>query len=165
MDEKSEISNIIETLDLSPHPEGGFYKEVYRSDEEVNRSDGSIRSAGTAIYFLLPSGICTKWHRLKSDEQWHFYEGEKLVLETVDPEGNFSQLPLCNKLSADCSYQQVVPKNCWQRAYSTGTYSLVGCTVSPGFEFDEFEMIEQYDLAERFPDIAAKIKNNPFSDR
>lgn len=164
MDEQSNISKLVEALDLSPHPEGGFFKEVYRNDEEVRRKDGTVRSAGTAIYFLLPSGICTEWHRQASDEQWHFYEGDKLMLEVVDPKGSFRQLPLCSKLSADCSYQQIVPKNSWQRAYTTGTYSLVGCTVSPGFEFDEFEMIKPQQLADRHPEIAAQIKSNPFSD-
>lgn len=161
---EGKIKDIIDKLDLSPHPEGGFYKEVYRSAEDVKRADGESRNAGTAIYFLLPAQICTNWHRVASDELWHFYEGDRLVLEIIDAEGNFSQLPLGNKLAADCSYQQLVAQNCWQRAYSTGIYTLVGCTVSPGFEFEDFEMKEPEELADDYPDIADNILNDPFSD-
>jgi predicted cupin superfamily sugar epimerase len=160
----NKIKAIISALGLEPHPEGGYYKETYRSEKLVQRNGDKRRAAGTGIYFLLPGKVCTSWHRVTSDELWHFYEGDKLILEIIDPDGNFKQLPLCDKLSADCSYQRLVPQNCWQRAYSTGAYSLVGCTVTPGFEFEDFEMIEQEKLADRYPDIAEKIKNDPFPD-
>lgn len=164
MDQKSEVKKIIERFSLTSHPEGGFYREVYRSEEDVKRADGESRNAGTAIFFLLPAEVCTNWHRVASDELWHFYEGDKLILEIIDADGNFRQLPLCDKLTADCSYQQSVPQSCWQRAYSTGAFSLVGCTVSPGFEFEDFEMIDAEELADDYPDIADNILNEPFSD-
>ncbi|MDZ7681402.1 MAG: cupin domain-containing protein [Fodinibius sp.] len=153
---------IVDDLELSPHPEGGYYKEIYRSDHRVQRDEGAARSAGTGIYFLLPDQLCTNWHRVASDELWHFYRGDKLVLEIIDANGDFKQLLLADEIETDGSYQALVPRNCWQRAYSTGLYSLVGCTVSPGFEFDDFEMIEPEVLAERHPDIAEEITGDPF---
>lgn len=164
MDQKSEVKKIIERLNLTSHPEGGFYREIYRSEEDIKRVDGESRNAGTAIYFLLPTEVCTNWHRVASDELWHFYEGDKLVLEIIDADGNFRELSLCDSLAADCSYQQLVPQNCWQRAYSKGAFSLVGCTVCPGFEFEDFEMREPKKLAKDYPDIADNILNDPFSD-
>lgn len=162
MDVNSRTQEIVDLLDLSPHPEGGYYREVFRSDEEVIRADGESRDGGTAIYFLLPSEVCTSWHRVRSDELWHFYEGVKLILEIISPDGNFRRLFLCDKLSADCDYQGLVPQNCWQRAYSTGAYTLAGCTVTPGFEFEDFEMTEKEELAKRHPNIAREIKKDPF---
>lgn len=164
MEEKTEIKELVNKLNLSPHPEGGYYKEVYRSKEDIKRSGGELRNAGTGIYFLLPAEICTSWHRVNSDELWHFYEGDRLILEVIDSDGEFKQLPLCEKLSAGCDYQRLVPQNCWQRAYSTGAYSLAGCTVTPGFEFEDFEMVEQEQLADWYPEIAEKITNDPFSN-
>jgi predicted cupin superfamily sugar epimerase len=156
-------SEIIEQLDLEEHPEGGYFRETYRGNEMVLGEDDQKRSAGTGIYFLLTEGVCTNWHRVRSDELWHFYEGEQLVLEVIDDEGNFQQLLLGDELSDEGKIQQLVPKNCWQRAYSTGHYTLVGCTVHPGFEFKDFEMIESGELANQFPDIGAEIVRNPFA--
>ncbi len=156
------IDKIIEELGLSPHPEGGYYKENYRSTEMIKQDDGQARNAGTGIFFLLPSGVCTSWHRVSSDELWHFYKGDELVLEVIDETGNFRQRLLDDKLSADCSLQELVPANCWQRAYSRGEYSLVGCTVAPGFEFEDFEMIEIEELAEGYPEIPSEVLQDPF---
>lgn len=164
MEDKTEIKELVDRLNLSPHPEGGYYREVYRSKEDIKRSGGELRNAGTGIYFLLPAEIYTSWHRVTSDELWHFYEGDRLILEVIDSDGEFKQLPLCEKLPAGCDYQRLVPQNCWQRAYSTGAYSLAGCTVTPGFEFEDFEMVEQEQLANWYPEIAEKITNDPFSN-
>lgn len=150
---------IINKLNLEPHPEGGFYRETYRSDEMVVDEAGEKMSAGTGIYFLLPEGVCTSWHRVTSDEFWHFYEGEEMMLEIINKEGVFGRFSLSN----DLEFQKVVPRNCWQRAYSLGEYSLVGCTVCPGFEFTKFEMMEADELAEHYPEIGNEIKRNPFS--
>lgn len=156
-------SEIIEQLDLEKHPEGGYFRETYRANEIVQGEDEKDRSAGTGIYFLLAEGVCTNWHRVSSDELWHFYKGEKLVLEVIDSQGNFNRLFLNNELSDEGKFQQLIPKHCWQRAYSMGSYTLVGCTVNPGFEFEDFEMIEVDELANKFPDISAEITRNPFA--
>ena len=161
---KERSQYIIDVLELEPHPEGGFYREIYRNDELVTRENNQSRSAGTAIYFLLPEGICTDWHRLEVDELWHFYEGNELILEIINTEGKFQQLKLCDSLAKEDRYQQLVPKNCWQRAYSTGSYSLVGCTVTPGFEFEDFEKVSSSSLAEQYPNFASEIKRDPFDD-
>jgi len=156
-------SEIVKQLDLEEHPEGGYFRETYRGSEIVQGEDNKKRSAGTGIYFLLTEGICTNWHRVRSDELWHFYRGTQLVLEIIDDQGEFNQLLLGNELSEGSKFQQLIPKHYWQRAYSTGNFTLVGCTVSPGFEFEDFEMIEKDELAQKFPEISAKITRNPFA--
>jgi predicted cupin superfamily sugar epimerase len=159
---QQDYKHIVQELGLSDHPEGGFYKEMYRSKSSVQNANGDERCAGTGIYFLLPAQVCTNWHRVSSDELWHFYHGDKLILEIIDGDGQFTQLSLADEIEDEGSYQALVPKNCWQRAYSTGLYSLVGCTVSPGFEFEDFEMIDQDKLAEQYPNIAESITSAPF---
>lgn len=160
MDPKTQ--EIINALDLSPHPEGGYYKETYRSEMNVETEDGKSRSAATGIYFLLTKEICTSWHHVSSDELWHFYKGDPLVLEIINEQGKFSKRLLNDELTRKGQFQQLIPKNCWQRAYSTGEYTLVGCTVSPGFEFEDFEMIEEAELAEQFSEIRSDIVRHPF---
>jgi len=99
-----------------------------------------------------------------SDELWHFYKGDELLLEFIDEEESFQSVTLNNSLREYSALQQLVPRNCWQRAYSRGQYSLVGCTVSPGFEFEDFEMIEPQKLASHYPDVENKIVRNPMDD-
>lgn len=156
------VQDIINRLGLLPHPEGGYFRETYRSDEQINRPNNEQRVAATGIYFLLPAEVCTHWHRVSSDELWHFYYGDKLMLEIIDNKGAFQRRVLGGDLQ-DGSYQELVPRHCWQRAYSTGKYSLMGCTVAPGFEFEDFEMNEAGELAKQFPDIAYQIAGNPFA--
>ncbi len=162
MENTSTINQIIKDLNLTEHPEGGYFRETYRSKEMIKRQNDQKRSAGTGIYFLLTEGICTNWHRVSSDELWHFYAGDKLVLEIIDVDGKFNQLLLNDAFSGEGQFQQLIPKNCWQRAYSTGEFTLVGCTVSPGFEFEDFEMIEADELADQFPEISSNIVRKPF---
>ena len=122
---------LIDELDLTPHPEGGWYRQIHKSDERVTRhADGADRSALTTIYFLLVEGTYSAWHRVTSDEVWHFYEGEALELLTRDS---------VTRLDADHRVH-VIRANEWQAARPLGAYALVGCTVGPGFEFDDFEM-------------------------
>ncbi len=128
---------LIDTLALKPHPEGGWYRQIFRSDERVTRlSDGAERSALTTIYFLLVEGTFSAWHRVRSDEAWHFYEGEpiEVLTRTHDEEE-----PQVTRLDAG-QRMHVVRAGEWQAARTLGAYTLVGCTVGPGFEFDDFEM-------------------------
>lgn len=156
-----DAEQIIDRLDLSPHPEGGYYRETYKSDQQIGMSDELKRSAGTGIYFLLPEGILSDWHRVRWDELWHFYDGDLLMLEIIDKNGELKKLKLGNKFADEVEFQQLVPQNCWQRAYSMGNYSLVGCTVSPGFEFEDFEMIDPKKLAEKYPHIREEVLTKP----
>lgn len=129
---------LIDTLALKPHPEGGWYRQVFKSDERVMRlADGAERSALSTIYFLLVEGTFSAWHRVRSDEAWHYYEGDPIeVLTRADEHAP----PAINFLHAG-QRVLVVRAGEWQAAQTIGTYTLVGCTVGPGFEFDDFEMI------------------------
>ena len=129
-------SEIIDRLGLQPHPEGGHYRETFRDE----RSVGDGRSAGTAIYYLLAVGECSEWHRVDAAEIWHFYAGAPLAL-TLSPNGHDAEaLRLGTNLTTGERPQIVVPANHWQTAETLGEWTLVGCTVAPGFEFSGFEM-------------------------
>lgn len=126
--------DIIRLLDLRPHPEGGHFREMFR---DPRASDG--RSASTAIYFLLARGERSHWHRVDAAEIWHWYAGAPLLLE-VDGGVETSAIRLGNDLAAGERPQAVVPAGAWQAASSFGDWTLVGCTVAPGFEFSGFEL-------------------------
>ena len=123
---------LIESLRLEPHPEGGWYRQVFKSAEQVRRTaDDACRSAITTIYFLLVKGTYSRWHCVVSDEVWHFYEGDALELRIRDAE----------TVVLDENHRvHVVPAGAWQSARPLGEYVLVGCTVGPGFEFEDFAM-------------------------
>lgn len=155
------IASLIAKLELLPHPEGGYYREVYRSVRQVKPKDErSERSALTTIYFLLTAGQHSRWHRVLSDEIWHFYEGEPLELFWFDIDKDESMYRLLGQFNAGGKQHpvQVVPAGCWQAARSTGAYTLVGCTVGPGFDFDDFSLLEDdsdeaREIRLRFPGI------------
>lgn len=126
--------DVIRLLGLKPHPEGGHFRETFR-DGDSNAG----RANGTAIYYLLRTGEVSRWHRIDAVEIWHWYAGDPLELNTHDASGLRSAL-LGPRLSEGQVPQAVVPKRCWQSARTLGAYSLVGCTVSPGFEFSGFEL-------------------------
>jgi len=131
--------DVIAALGLIPHPEGGYYGELFRSDAAVNPTDGrGLRAALTTIYFLLPGGAVSRWHRVQSDEVWHFYEGAPLDLWMASPDtGQVNQHRL-GPLDRAQRPAWTVPGGWWQAARSTGPYTLVGCTVGPGFDFRDF---------------------------
>jgi predicted cupin superfamily sugar epimerase len=128
-------AEIIRLLDLKPHPEGGHFREVFRDAHQV---DGG-RAASTAIYFLLARGERSHWHRIDAAEVWHFYAGAPLQLE-IAANGRRELITLGSDLAAGHRPQTVVPAHAWQAAQSFGNWTLVGCTVAPGFEFAKFEM-------------------------
>lgn len=157
------VAYLIDTLQLEPHPEGGFYRQTFRSVLEVSpRDDRAVRPALTTIYFLLPHGAHSRWHRVRSDEVWHFYEGAPLDLRQISPALDRQDHIALGPLDETCRPVHVVPADYWQGARSTGAYSLVGCTVGPGFVFDDFEMMraatpDARQLIERWPDAAALL--------
>ncbi|HTK12945.1 MAG TPA: cupin domain-containing protein [Xanthobacteraceae bacterium] len=128
-------ADIIARLGLKPHPEGGHYRETFRD----GRVDGNGRSVSTAIYFLLARGERSHWHRIDAVEIWHHYAGSALILEIADDQGRRS-VRLGSDLAAGEQPQAIVPVHAWQAAQSTGDWTLVGCTVAPGFDFATFEM-------------------------
>jgi predicted cupin superfamily sugar epimerase len=132
---------LIATLGLTPHPEGGYYGEIHRSRATVQPEDNrGRRPALTTIYFLLPSGAVSRWHRVLSDEVWHFYEGAPLELWTADPGSYIVAHHLVGPLGGPQQPVYTVPAGWWQAARSTGKYTLVGCTVGPGFDFRDFTL-------------------------
>ena len=133
-----DAADIIDLLGLVPHPEGGWYRETWRSDPRAG--DASGRAAGTSIYFLLVAGERSHWHRVDAAETWHFYSGAPLEL-WVSTDGEQSELHTVGlDLMAGERPQVVVPPGAWQAAATRGDYTLVGCTVVPGFTFDGFEL-------------------------
>jgi uncharacterized protein len=141
----ADILQLIDKLQLQPHPEGGFYRETWRADLCLPQSilpaeyTGS-RSAGTAILFLLPTGHCSRWHRVRSAELWFHQAGDPLELVVAETLDGASQTV---HLGRDYTFQSIVPPNYWQRATPTpgvSGYALVGCVVVPGFDFADFEL-------------------------
>lgn len=129
--------DVIFTLGMARHPEGGWYAQTFVDDDQV---DGRARS--TAIYYLLEAGDASHWHRVDAVEVWHFYTGAPLLLSISD--GNtVDQYRLGADLDAGERPQVVVPREAWQSARSTGAWTLVGCTVAPGFQFSGFELAEK----------------------
>jgi predicted cupin superfamily sugar epimerase len=128
-------AEIIARLDLKPHPEGGHYRETFRD----SRRDVNGRSASTAIYFLLARGQRSHWHRIDAAEVWHYYAGSALNLQIADDVGQHS-IRLGPDLAGGEVPQATVPAQAWQAAESTGDWTLVGCTVAPGFDFAKFEL-------------------------
>ena len=127
-------AGIIAALKLSPHPEGGHYRETWRHE------NGEQRGAGTSIYYLLQAGQRSHWHRIDAAEAWHYYSGAPLELSTYAEGGEVKRAILGPNIAAGERPQIIVAPNDWQSACSTGEWTLVGCTVSPAFEFDRFEL-------------------------
>lgn len=154
------IEKIIEHFGLEKHPEGGYFREVYRSEnfienESLPENIVGRRSYATSIYFMLTSDEVSKLHRIKSDETWHFYGGDPLVVLEIDEDGNVHRTVLGNDFLNGQQLQYTVRANRWFGAYleDGGEYALVGCTVAPGFDFRDFEMAQITHLSEDFPEI------------
>jgi len=131
---------LIDSLDLKPHPEGGSYREIYRSGERVQTARGA-RCAITAIYYLLERNQISRWHVVESDEIWHFYEGSPLELLVYDPEAHALVRYVLGETRDDHERVAAMRKGFWQAARSLGDFSLVGCSVGPGFEFEDFRFV------------------------
>jgi len=153
--EMDQISRWVRELELLPHPEGGWYKEVYRAEESIapeglpERFDGP-RSFCTSIYFLLAGDNVSTFHRIKSDELWHFYAGDGLTVHIIAADGEYNALQLGNGPGE--TFQGMVPAGSWFGAEPKDSgYALVGCTVAPGFDFADFELAERSRLTSEFP--------------
>lgn len=147
---------IIKTLNLRPHPEGGYFSETYRSTKTIPGKKEEFpagRNHSTAIYYLLGSGDISRLHRIKSDEVWHHYEGSSVTIHVIHRNGLYTPLSLGCDLEAGQKPQQVVPAGAWfgATADQPGSYALCGCTVSPGFDFRDFEMADLSEMLQYFP--------------
>lgn len=130
----AEADALIARLNLAPHPEGGWYRQTWVADN-------GPRPSGTCIYFLLKAGETSHWHRVDAAEIWHWYAGAPLILSLAETEtGPARDLVLGPDIAAGAEPQLIVPPHHWQAARSTGDWTLVGCTVSPGFQFSGFEL-------------------------
>ncbi len=148
----------IEKLKLQRHPEGGYFKETYRSDETISghalpkRFNGP-RAFSTCIYFLLPPHEYSAFHAIQQDEIWHFYTGSSLTIHIINQGGEYRALRLGREIEKGDSFQTVVRAGCWFAAAvnNPAEYALVGCTVAPGFDFADFEMAGRRKLVARYP--------------
>ena len=155
----------IATLGLDRHPEGGYFRQTYRAEMTIAREAlpagyRGPRAASTAIYFLLDADDFSAFHRLRSDEVWHFYAGAPVSVHVIDPAGEYSKILLGNDPAAGQRFQAVVPAGCWFASHVEGwkSWALVGCTVAPGFEFEDFEMAKREELAAEYPQHRAILE-------
>lgn len=149
----------IEKLDLTKHPEGGYFKEVYRSDEYMPKTAlparyRAKRNFATSIYFLLEGKEFSSFHRIQSDETWHFYVGSTLELYVLNADGSLTTYLLGRNLEKGENLQVTIPRNHWfgSRVVDATSFALLGCTVAPGFHFDDFELADRSKLLEQFPE-------------
>jgi predicted cupin superfamily sugar epimerase len=147
----------IKKLNLQKHPEGGYFCEVYRSDEETKSEHlpgryGGARNHSTSIYFLLTADEFSAFHRIKSDETWHFYEGAAVTLHMINEKGNYSSVKVGSNSENDEVFQFTIPNGVWFAAEvaEPDSYALVGCTVAPGFHYDDFELGKRDEMLKQF---------------
>lgn len=156
---------LIKKYSLLPHPEGGWYKETYKSKELItteglpNRFNGD-RFFSTAIYFLLEKGNFSAFHRIKSDECWHFYAGGTLLVYIIHEDAQLEIIRLGNNPNKEEAFQFVVPANCWFASIPDQSvdFSFVGCTVAPGFDFNDFELANREEMIKEFPQHSVIIE-------
>lgn len=151
--------DLIKKLNLTEHPEGGYYKEVFRSKGVIGPdADNTVYPAGrnflTSIYYLLRGDDTSSFHRIKSDETWHFYSGSPATIHIIHPDSLYEALYLGPELDKGQLFQHTVPGGSWfgVSVNSADSYLLAGCTVAPGFDFDDFEMGDAYKLKQAFPE-------------
>jgi uncharacterized protein len=149
---------LIRQLQLKPHPEGGYYKETYRSGESMNTSQGS-RNVSTAIFYLLEDKDKSHFHRIKSDELWFFHQGNPLELVMIQNE-KITTIILGSDIENGQSFNAIIPANTWfaARVKDGGGYSLFSCTVAPGFDFADFELAKREDLLQQYPNLKTTIE-------
>lgn len=148
----------IKQLELLAHPEGGWYREAYRSDLKIPEqglpaSFGGERNASTAIYYLLEAGQCSHLHRIKSDEIWHFYAGDGLEIDVILQGGKFERIELGPDIAKGQCFQAMVPAGAWfgARPIKGSSFALAGCTVAPGFDFADFQLARRSEMLVAYP--------------
>ncbi len=154
----SNTEKIIQKLGLEPHPEGGFYRETYRSELVMPNSNREKRNVSTAIYFLLTDTDISRFHRIKSDEIWFFHQGQPIELVAII-DGGLIRFQLGNNIENNELPQVVIPANTWfaARIPSTIGYSLMSCTVAPGFDFHDFELADSRKLLAAYPMLQSQL--------
>lgn len=165
MKDSIDAKHWIERLRLEPHPEGGYFRQTYRSEliippQAMPSSFNGPRAVSTAIYFLLEGNNFSAFHRLRSDEMWHFYAGSPLLVHVIEPAGKHSTIFLGTNLEVEQEPQAVVRAGCWfaSHAWDWKSWALVGCTVAPGFDFEDFELGKRAELVAAYPQHRALIE-------
>jgi predicted cupin superfamily sugar epimerase len=150
-----DVERLLRELHLRPHPEGGFYRETYRSGTTVITAHAQQRSALTNIYFLLTGDTFSAWHRIDADETWHFYRGGDIIISVINHDGTLEE----RRLGPDGPWQTTISAGYYFAAHlpDAAHYALVGCSVAPGFEFSTFEVASREVLTARYPQHAAVI--------
>ena len=158
MESASRIQFLTKSLELKEHPEGGYYREVYRSVEEISYNDdggkfNGSRNWGTSIYFLLTSASFSAFHKINQDETWHFYEGSVIDLHVIAPSGAYEKVKIGSNLEKGEVFQFTVPGDHWfaAKVEKEESYALVGCTVAPGFDFEDFTLGKRDELVSQYP--------------
>ncbi len=154
------ITELIKSYQLEEHPEGGWFKETYRSDHNLFNDQNEERQILTSIYFLLTDQNVSKFHTIKSDELWYYHSGSALTVHCIEPDGNYYQLKIGPDFSAGEQFQAIVPKGTifGSTVDQADQYSLVGCAVAPGFDFRDFKLFNEAELINRFPQHQSIIK-------
>jgi uncharacterized protein len=150
---------IVQKLGLIEHPEGGFYRETYRAAQAIETEGGEIRNISTAIYFLLENDNRSLFHRIQSDELWFFHQGESLEIVLIE-DGVLRTIVLGNRFDAGEVLQAIIPANTWfaSGVKNSNGYSLVSCTVAPGFDFADFELAKRENLIQVYPALKETIQ-------
>jgi hypothetical protein len=161
---QEQVNSLIAQLALEPHPEGGYFREVYRSEARIRANCLPAefmgdRNFATSIYFLLYASNFSAFHRIRQDEIWHFYAGKTIAIHVIHPNGTYQCQPLGNDIVKGIYPQFVVKAGCWfaSEMAQADSYALVGCTVAPGFSFADFELAQRASLCEDFPQHRAII--------
>jgi predicted cupin superfamily sugar epimerase len=154
----NDVQYWIEKLELKPHPEGGHFRQTYRADLTIDQDAlppefKGPRAVSTAIYFLLDGENFSAFHRIRSDELWHFYAGTPFAIHVIDRDGAYSRILLGSNPGAGGVFQAVVKAGCWfaSSLEDLQSFALAGCTVAPGFDFEDFELAERSKLSQAFP--------------
>lgn len=149
--------DIVRKLDLNPHPEGGYFRETYRSgdvlpEDVLDKNIQGSRNTSTGIYYLLESGDFSAFHKINQDEMWHFYLGDAIELSMISEHGKLSTVIIGSDILKGELLQFIVPKNYWfgARILKENSFALLGCTVAPGFDFKDFTLGNRYDLIKQF---------------
>jgi len=156
-------NQIIKALNLIPHPEGGYFAETYRSSSVIPANSGIVneeRNVSTAIYYLLRSEDISRFHRIRSDEVWHLYMGSAVTLHIIHDDGLYEAKYVGKSLENGEKPQCIIPAGAWFGATvdKENSFALCGCTVAPGFDFNDFEMADRYRMLQAFPEHEAIIK-------
>lgn len=158
--------SIITCLQLQPHPEGGYYRETYRDTETITLPDGRVRNLSTAIHYLLVENNKSHFHRIQSDEIWFFHSGKPLSIYQIEPNGIFTIHTLGSDIMNGQKLQVVIPAHSWFAAkiIDDSGYTLVSCTVSPGFDFLDFEVANKNQLLQQYPEHSGIIEEMCYSN-